>query len=494
VEGGHPTAIDVHQVLLTYKYLSDGWQSGMMEVAQAAANTFGAAKNIPDTHVDFGPVLRVGGYDMATSMTADPLTLRGAAGSDATRGRVAGLSNAVEGHLLNAYLHGPATSKNLAPFSTSMNHVHNTVVEEPLKKMVYNERRVFRYAVTVEHSTDQTNPLPRSIRCQVTELRADGSTVKPRGFVQDVKIAQDGGVTTYSRGGMPPAGGQLAFDAGGDAADSDIATVWNSLLKPWSHAYGTLVAKVLETAYDAVRAYEASQGRSFGLPETELESQEGAFRNARGRDVAMAVKMTAFPLTMRPPSHGSPGYQPQGLAWGDGLVRGHLLNHHLHGPADESNLAPMTNNLNQEFENLVENPAKRMVLTEGKVLYFHIKMEGETDHGSYEGIPETLHAVVHECQLKRNATDRQLARNWRKGPQLIDKLLYNVKPDDRDFRDDDFSESEDSDFGDDDHDYGKRGAGRQSSRSTDRKRGLKRRAPEPKKKATPPRPAKKQKG
>lgn len=52
--------MDVHQILLTYQKLSNGWDSGMGEVQQALSNKFGADNAVPETVVQFGPVVNAG--------------------------------------------------------------------------------------------------------------------------------------------------------------------------------------------------------------------------------------------------------------------------------------------------------------------------------------------------------------------------------------------------------------------------------------------------
>ncbi|MFE6668345.1 DUF4157 domain-containing protein [Streptomyces sp. NPDC057697] len=409
-----PTAVDVHQILLTYQKLSNGWDSGMGEVQQALGNKFGEDNDVPASVVRFGPVIDAGGVPRGTSVLADPLTLRGAAGSDATTGTYADLGGAVEGHLLNAHLHGPATPENLAPFRKPLNAKHSRLVEEPLKKMVYNDRGTFRYEVVV-HGLP-TDPLPQGITCHVVELNDDG-TVMADGYEQKVVIDQAGKVDHLidHTGSGPDPKETLDFDrveqAGGD---SEAAALWNRLRFPWTRAYGEVVAEVLETAYRAVGAYGAQHPGTAPLdqlPVTSVTFTTGDFYEVdhEGDKVAvtMGTSMVAAPLTLRPPA-GQAGFEPEGGAWGLGAVRGHLLNHHLHGPAEPRNLAPMSNSLNQQFERDVESRVKRWVLEEGRVLRFEVRLSGSDDQFGFEDVPTTLDYLVQEYQRAPGTGEWQL--------------------------------------------------------------------------------------
>ncbi|SFY37289.1 protein of unknown function [Streptomyces atratus] len=397
-----PTAVDVHQILLTYQKLSNGWDSGMGEVQQALSNKFGADNAVPETVVQFGPVVNAGGVPRGTHMVAYPLTLRGAAGSDATTGTYAGLGGAVEGHLLNAHLHGQATLENLAPFRKQLNAKHSRVVEEPLKKMVYNDRGTFRYEVVVHG--DPANPLPQGITCHVTELNDDGTPMAD-GYEQKVEIDQAGNVNRVidKTESGPGRGDQLDFDrVEENGGGSELAALWNQLRFPWTRAYGEVVKEVLETAHQAVSAYEIQHSGASSLahlPATAVTFTTGNFHEVDEDGDAVAVvmgtSMVADPLTLRPPA-GQAGFEPEGGAWGLGAIRGHLLNHHLHGPAEPHNLAPMSNSLNQQFERDVESHVKRWVLEEGRVLRFEVRMSGNDDQFGFEDVPTTLDYLVQE--------------------------------------------------------------------------------------------------
>jgi hypothetical protein len=397
-----PSAVDVHQILLTYQKLSNGWSSGMGEVQQALSNKFGADNGVPESKIEFGPVVNAGGYPRGSGMIAAPLTSRGPAGSDATTGAYAGLGGAVEGHLLNAHLHGPATQENLAPFRKRLNAKHSRLVEEPLKQMIYNDRGTFFYQVIVEGSP--TDPLPDSIICHVKEYNDDGTEMDD-GYEQKVRIDQDGKVTVFvdKTDNGPGPGGRLDFERAEETGDaSEIALLWNQLRFPWTRQYGEVVKEVLETAYQAVAAYGLREHGAAPLDHllpTQVTFRTGTFRaldeDGDTEDVEMGVEMIADPLTLRPPA-GQVGFEPEGGAWGLGAVRGHLLNHHLHGPAEPRNLAPMSNSLNQQFERTVESRVKTMVLEEGRMLRYEVSMSGSCDRFGFEDVPAVLEYRIYE--------------------------------------------------------------------------------------------------
>lgn len=510
VQGGTPPAVDVHQILLTYQKLSEGWKSGMNDVAQASANAYSTD---PVSEIAYGPTVTLKGtetpepssetiemgedttslatlppspYDTmtlftmgktfdasskplkpgekmqerkkdfkkgitledardkridtseairsdkrefntkkkrvgqtvkrGTKMTATLLSRKGPGGSDATKGLYSKLyGNVVEGHLLNAYLHGSAEYENLAPFRSGLNGVHKNQVEEPLKKMIFSQGGIFTYTVTVldGSSSEEDGFFPRGIQCDVVEIEAN-KTPTVDGYEQHVQIAQDGTVTstggTQNTTGAPGKNDQMFLGIGDstDPRDVALATVWDNLRFPWRPDYGYTVQQVLQTAYAAIRAYERTAGRIgtkplLALPSTKVTYTTGTVYDSEQDAVTVGTKMVADPLSMRPPGTNADaqtdagtdvetfGFEPE-VPWGGGLVGGHLLNHHLHGPGVEANLAPMTTSLNQQFERDVEGPLKRMVLTEGKVVKFTVEMTGEHDEdiNGYTGLPAQL--------------------------------------------------------------------------------------------------------
>ncbi|MEV4758651.1 DUF4157 domain-containing protein [Micromonospora sp. NPDC049559] len=429
-----PNAVDVHHILKTYQQLSDGWKSGLGQAQQSLANKYATAQGAPDTVVAYGGTVSWNGMQRGRQMTATMLSMKGGAGSDATTGAYAGLGSAVEGHLLNAYLHGPASFENLAPFSQTLNKKHLKEIEDPLKRMIYNQNRFFAYQVVVQDgaSTVDGGFYPAGIQCHVVELAADG-TPKAGGYQRNIQINQAGAVTAIgtNTAGATASPGPLSFgaDLGLNGADAQLAKLWNDLSLPWKGSYGAVVAEVLETAYAAVRRYQASQGetgnRLLALPQTEVEFETGSIRNVDDEDEEIGTKMLARPLTLRPPASGQTGSVPV-EPWG-GVIAGHLLNHHLHGPGLSHNLVPMTASLNQRFEREVESRVKSLVLTGGQVLSFEVEMGGDLiDLAGLEDVPGTLRYTVREYRPRPGAgRDRENFQNWVLGRTLFSGSLPN---------------------------------------------------------------------
>ena len=68
-------------------------------------------------------------------------------------------------------------------------------------------------------------------------------------------------------------------------------------------------------------------------------------------------------------------------------VRGHLLNHHLHGAGIAENLVPITDDFNKEMERNFESPVKRLVLNDRKVVKYKVTAVWR-DRANHIGHPE----------------------------------------------------------------------------------------------------------
>ncbi len=105
------------------------------------------------------------------------------------------------------------------------------------------------------------------------------------------------------------------------------------------------------------------------------------------------LKVEANPLTWKsgntqgsvPGSANPPGWEHANSGDRKGLyVRGHLLNHNLHGPNDNWNLVPITNTSNSQMRSKVEDPAKSAVNTMTVILKYVTEItkyhESDTDN------------------------------------------------------------------------------------------------------------------
>ncbi len=55
-------------------------------------------------------------------------------------------------------------------------------------------------------------------------------------------------------------------------------------------------------------------------------------------------------------------------------IRGHLLNHHLHGPGVWKNMAPIARTTNSKMERIAESDVKKAVIGENKVVHYRVEM------------------------------------------------------------------------------------------------------------------------
>jgi len=115
-----------------------------------------------------------------------------------------------------------------------------------------------------------------------------------------------------------------------------------------------------------------------------------ATRSLRGD--LIGKEMDAYPLSIDPGGlAGSKPFQETKL-WtavnqrpGE-YVRGHLLNHHVHGPGENKNLVPITGSANTTMEKQAETIVKKAVIGDAQVIRFTVKTEGK--QGARKYIPE----------------------------------------------------------------------------------------------------------
>ena len=91
--------------------------------------------------------------------------------------------------------------------------------------------------------------------------------------------------------------------------------------------------------------------------------------------------MVAEPLSINPGKlAGSQPFQVTPL-WNevnrrqDTYVRGHLLNHHVHGPGENRNMVPITRSANRKMESKFESDVKGAVLSKKQVVKYQVKVE-----------------------------------------------------------------------------------------------------------------------
>jgi hypothetical protein len=440
---------EIDQMKATFRKLSAGWSSGLGEVLNTLLKKHGEKQNITQTNVAFGQLSTVKwkGVKRASKMVANPLTSRPGTtiGSDATSGV---WNPYVEGHLLNHLLHGPAKYENLAPFSRSMNTTHSKNVEEPLKRMVFNEGRYFKYTVVTapENATKTDEFIPTHIDFEVIELNTDDLAAKVGGYQYSGRIDQQGNLSheTQQNAASVPTSEVGLNTATIDDGTNALATYWNALQEPWSPAYGDVVSLLLDATYKGIKsdqhATKVDQSKRLFLPKTEIKyGPTVKLKSEVGGETKAGRSMTAFPLTLRPPKVSSGlgyGYKPETPAGWAPYVAGHLLNHHLHGPAEPENITPMTQTLNRQFEKDVEDPLKTKVMSLGYVMSLKVEMKnGDDDRHVFDSksgfFPGILQAEYARCLPKSGVTGKELQdkKNWLKGPEKTVTLRNGDKDD-----------------------------------------------------------------
>lgn len=95
----------------------------------------------------------------------------------------------------------------------------------------------------------------------------------------------------------------------------------------------------------------------------------------------VGIGMVANPLSIDPGGHaGSQPFEESAL-WkavkhrSGAYVKGHLLNHHVHGPGANYNLVPITGSLNTTMESRVEEKVKHAVLSENRIIKYEVDVK-----------------------------------------------------------------------------------------------------------------------
>ena len=145
-----------------------------------------------------------------------------------------------------------------------------------------------------------------------------------------------------------------------------------------------------------------------------------------------AVSMTAEPLSLNPgkyagsqPSEESKLWLKTTARYPGQYVRGHLLNHHVHGPGIKKNLTPITIGANNRMERLAESQVKKAVLDEKKILRFVVNVTAF--HSKIPGFPE---AAKLPAQIQMNATEikRKKGGGWDTGASLVSEPIASPLP------------------------------------------------------------------
>ena len=143
------------------------------------------------------------------------------------------------------------------------------------------------------------------------------------------------------------------------------------------------------------------------------------------------VSMRAEPLSLNPgPYAGSqPGEESKlwrltSTRFPGKYVRGHLLNHHVHGPGTRRNLTPITIGANNRMERLAESQVKKAVLDEKKTLRFVVTVT--SFHSSVPGLPASARLPA-QLQLRADEIKRK-GNAWETGRTVVSEPIASPLP------------------------------------------------------------------
>ncbi|MEB3356329.1 MAG: DUF4157 domain-containing protein [Synechococcales bacterium] len=222
----------------------------------------------------------------------------------------------------------------------------------------------------------------------------------------------------------------------GEAAISQIET----LARKIDEIKSNITAKSREKKSDLPKSYGQEAGKQIGELLSQIKQQLEIFYGVAGQNsndpktlpptqVTLdstsggdGKKMIAEPLSLTPGN--SSGSQPFGesFLWNkvkqrkNTYVRGHLLNHHLHGPGTTDNLTPITIALNGEMERSVEGTVKDLVLGQKKVVSYKVTVEynghGERNHISQEKDLATAIKFKIKQMKKKDGESGEQPSHW----------------------------------------------------------------------------------
>lgn len=96
-------------------------------------------------------------------------------------------------------------------------------------------------------------------------------------------------------------------------------------------------------------------------------------------------------------------------------VRGHLLNHHLHGAGSIQNMIPITSTANGEMERFAESDVKGAVLNQNKVMRYEVHATGMGTHTGRTRIPEEAQMptqiTMSAYELEKNSSNQWVRKS-----------------------------------------------------------------------------------
>ncbi len=143
------------------------------------------------------------------------------------------------------------------------------------------------------------------------------------------------------------------------------------------------------------------------------------------------ISMTAEPLSINPGKYAGSQPAEESKLWNKvkvrypgKYVRGHLLNHHVHGPGIKMNLIPVTIGANNKMERRGESVVKKAVLDEKKTLRYIVSVESfhnkRPDFPDSDKLPAVMHMLAIEIKRKGNG--------WQNVTTLINEPVASPLP------------------------------------------------------------------
>jgi hypothetical protein len=217
-------------------------------------------------------------------------------------------------------------------------------------------------------------------------------------------------------------------------------------------SFGQASGELIRREFDAIVTLMNDIGGDTLVPPTavrfETETQSAELAGGRRLVSTDGRRMVARPLTVDPgglsgsrPFAESPLWEAVNVRSG-AYVRGHLLNHHTHGPGASRNLTPIPRSTNTQMSSRFEEEVKRRVVDEREVVAYEVTAEyaghanRAPDQAEYY-LPTRLRLEAQEMELRANEPPERArepgawatARTFL-GPEALDIVLPAYTPPD----------------------------------------------------------------
>ncbi len=203
-----------------------------------------------------------------------------------------------------------------------------------------------------------------------------------------------------------------------------IATEINEIKEDSKGSFGTTDGEKIHALFNEAVLLLAELGGKAMPPAT---SVTWSTRSILGNN--FPIKMVANPLSTDPgPYIGSKPVADGTKLWnkvrahGATYIRGHLLNHHLHGSGTWENMIPIARTTNTKMEQIAESDVKKAVIGQNKVVQYEVEM---TDFNKHK--PKAVTPPENELPAKITMNAWELKYNRGKWDQKGPVILNNVE-------------------------------------------------------------------